>query len=75
MKPSPELANWSPLRMETYMNRFQEKAQARTKQVVGQMIGDDKLVVEGKEQERHAEEQQKPSEEHASTEAKTGSSR
>jgi hypothetical protein len=37
------------------MTRLQEKAQARTKQVVGQMIGDDKLV-EGKEEERRAEE-------------------
>jgi hypothetical protein len=38
------------------MTRLQAKAQARTKQVVGQMIGDDKLVVEGKEEERRAEE-------------------
>ena len=42
------------------MTRFQEKAQARTKQVVGQMIGDDKLVVEGKEEERRAEEKETP---------------
>jgi len=40
------------------MSRFQEKAQALTKKTVGQMIGDDKLVHEGIEQERHAEEQQ-----------------
>ena len=38
------------------MSRLQEKVQARTKQAVGQMIGDDKLIVEGKEQERHADE-------------------
>ena len=37
------------------MNRLQEKARGRTKQAVGQMIGDDRLVLEGKEQERHAE--------------------
>lgn len=37
------------------MTRLQEKAQGRTKQVVGQMIGDDKLVVEGKAEERRAE--------------------
>jgi uncharacterized protein YjbJ (UPF0337 family) len=60
--------------MEAHMNRFQEKAQARTKQAVGQMIGDDKLVLEGKEQEQHAE----ASEEHVSTDrnpSKTGSRR
>ena len=34
---------------------FQEKAQALIKRTVGQMISDDKLVVEGMEQERHAE--------------------
>lgn len=38
------------------MTRLQEKAQGRTKQVVGQMIGDDKLVLEGKAEERRAEE-------------------
>jgi uncharacterized protein YjbJ (UPF0337 family) len=52
--------------MEAPMNRFQEKAQARAKQAVGQMIGDDKLIVAGKEQERHADEQRKPSEKQAS---------
>ncbi|MBV8925543.1 MAG: hypothetical protein JOZ74_09275 [Bradyrhizobium sp.] len=41
-----------------HMSRLQEKVQARTKQAIGQMIGDDKLIVEGKEQERHAEEPQ-----------------
>ena len=51
------------------MNRFQEKAQARTRQAVGQMIGDDKLVLEGKEQERHAEEQRKALEAHVRTDA------
>jgi uncharacterized protein YjbJ (UPF0337 family) len=37
------------------MNKFREKAQGRTKQIVGQMIDDNQLVQEGKEQERHAE--------------------
>jgi uncharacterized protein YjbJ (UPF0337 family) len=42
--------------MVVYMARLQEKARGRTKQAVGQMIGDDKLVLEGKEEERRAEE-------------------
>jgi len=37
------------------MTKFREKAQGRTKQIIGQMIDDDKLVQEGKEQERQAE--------------------
>src|SRR3954453_19603236 len=41
------------------MSTFREKAQGRTKQVVGQMIGDEKLVEEGTEQEREAEQQSK----------------
>jgi uncharacterized protein len=49
------------------MNRLREKAQGRTKQAVGQIIGDDKLVLESKEQERLAEEQRSTSEEHASS--------
>jgi uncharacterized protein YjbJ (UPF0337 family) len=40
------------------MTRIQEKAQGHTKQAVGQMVGDDKLVVEGKEQVRKAEAEQ-----------------
>ena len=39
------------------MARLREKAQARTMQIVGQMIGDEKLVQEGKEEERKADEQ------------------
>ena len=42
------------------MTRLQAKAQARTKQVVGEMIGDDKLVDAGKEEERRAEEKETP---------------
>jgi hypothetical protein len=38
------------------MTRLHEKAQARTKQVIGQMIGDEKLVLEGKAEEKHANE-------------------
>jgi hypothetical protein len=38
------------------MRRLREKAQARTTQFIGQMIGDDKLVLEGKEEQRQAEE-------------------
>ena len=40
------------------MTRLQEKAQGHTKQTVGQMIGDDKLVLEGKDQVRKAEGEQ-----------------
>ena len=41
------------------MSTFREKARGRTKQMVGQMIGDEKLVEEGREQEREAEQQAK----------------
>ena len=37
------------------MSKFHEKVEGRTKQFVGQMIGDDQLVREGKTQERKAE--------------------
>jgi len=37
------------------MSRMHQKAQGRTKQIVGQMIGDDRLVQEGKEEEHRAE--------------------
>lgn len=36
------------------MSRLQEKVQGFTKQTIGQMIGDDKLVAEGKEEQREA---------------------
>jgi hypothetical protein len=42
------------------MTRLQEKAQGHTKQAVGQMIGDDQLVLEGKDQVRKAEGEQAP---------------
>ena len=38
------------------MSKFQQKAEAQTKQIIGQMIGDDLLVREGQEQLHHAEE-------------------
>jgi uncharacterized protein YjbJ (UPF0337 family) len=38
------------------MNKIRDKAQGRTKQIVGQMVGDELLVQEGKEQEREADE-------------------
>jgi uncharacterized protein YjbJ (UPF0337 family) len=37
------------------MSNARDKAQAFTKQLVGQMVGDDLLVREGKEQEREAD--------------------
>jgi uncharacterized protein YjbJ (UPF0337 family) len=43
------------------MSKFREKAQGRTKQIVGQMIDDNQLVEEGKEQERHAEQEEESS--------------
>jgi uncharacterized protein YjbJ (UPF0337 family) len=40
------------------MTRLREKAQGHTKQVIGQMVGDDRLVVEGQQQVRDAEGEQ-----------------
>jgi uncharacterized protein YjbJ (UPF0337 family) len=37
------------------MTKFHEKMEGRTKQIVGEMIGDSRLVSEGKEQIRKAE--------------------
>jgi uncharacterized protein YjbJ (UPF0337 family) len=37
------------------MSRIQEKAQGATKQAIGQMLGDDKLVLEGEDQVRKAD--------------------
>jgi uncharacterized protein YjbJ (UPF0337 family) len=59
--------------MEAEMNRLQEKARGRTKQVVGQMIGDDQLVLEGKEQVHHAENEEAASEKPASEKPKSSS--
>jgi uncharacterized protein YjbJ (UPF0337 family) len=41
------------------MSRLQKKAEGRTKQIVGQMIGDDQLVNEGKEEERRADKERR----------------
>jgi len=40
------------------MSKFQQKAEAQTKQIIGQMLGDELLVQEGKEQQREATEPQ-----------------
>ena len=47
------------------MRRLQEKAQGRSKQAVGQIVGDDQLVLEGKAQERRAEEKEAADNKHA----------
>lgn len=39
------------------MSKLREKTQGLTKQVVGQMVGDEALVREGKEQEQNADRQ------------------
>lgn len=39
------------------MTKLREKAQGRTKQIVGQIVGDNQLVQEGKEQAQNAEKQ------------------
>jgi hypothetical protein len=38
------------------MSKFHERAEAQTKQIIGQMLGDELLVQEGKEQQRDATE-------------------
>ena len=38
------------------MSKFHEKAEAQTKQFIGQMLGDELLVQEGKKQQREATE-------------------
>ena len=37
------------------MSNFREKAEAQTRQIIGQMLGDELLVQEGQEQLSHAE--------------------
>jgi uncharacterized protein YjbJ (UPF0337 family) len=41
------------------MSRLQEKIEAITRQAIGQMIGDDRLVDEGREQQRRAGERRR----------------
>jgi hypothetical protein len=36
------------------MSKFQQKAEAQTKQIIGQMLGDELLVEEGRQQQRQA---------------------
>ena len=50
----------APLHLETIMSKFHEKAQALTKQIIGQMVGDDEIVREGKEQQQKAEREGRP---------------
>lgn len=42
------------------MSKFQERAEAQTKQIIGQMLGDELLVREGKEQQRETTEPPSP---------------
>ena len=46
-------------RVEIVMAKLQEKAQAQVKQMVGQMIGDDQLMEEGREQQQKADQNEK----------------
>jgi hypothetical protein len=46
------------------MSKFQQKAEAQTKQIIGQMLGDDLLVEEGKEQQRQATDPESSGERH-----------
>jgi uncharacterized protein YjbJ (UPF0337 family) len=46
---------------EVIMTKLREKAQGQVKQAVGQIVGDDQLVLEGKEQQRQAERASDPS--------------
>lgn len=48
------------------MTKFKEKAQGQVKQAVGQMVGDDQLVLEGKKQQRNAERASAPSDQSGS---------
>ncbi len=41
------------------MTAVREKAQGYTRQIIGEMIGDELLVREGKQQQQHAEGQSK----------------
>ena len=46
------------------MSKFQQKAEAQTKQFIGQMLGDELLVHEGKEQQRAATEPESTGDRH-----------
>ena len=47
------------------MTKFKEKAQGQVKRAVGQMVGDDQLVSEGKKQQRDAERESSRSDQNA----------
>jgi hypothetical protein len=57
------------------MTKLREKAQARTMQMVGEMIGDDQLVREGKERQRKAEQESNSSGDHAEPASQNGTPR
>ena len=57
------------------MSKVREKAQGFTKKLVGEMIGDNLLVQEGKEQERKAEEEDKESRDSAGRDERPSSKR
>ena len=46
------------------MSKFQQKAEARTKQIIGQMLGDELLVEEAREQQRRATEPESTADRH-----------
>ena len=54
------------------MSKLHEKAQAQVKQVVGQMIGDGRLVAEGREQQQRAEHPQQTEQGHDEPSRKHG---
>jgi hypothetical protein len=46
------------------MSKFQQKAEAQTKQIIGQMLGDELLVEEAREQQRQATEPESTGDRH-----------
>ena len=46
------------------MSKFQQKAEAQTKQIIGQMLGDELLVEEAREQQRRATEPESAADRH-----------
>jgi imidazoleglycerol phosphate synthase glutamine amidotransferase subunit HisH len=53
------------------MSKFQQKIEAQTRQIIGQMLGDQLLVEEGKEQERQATEPGRDRHDHSGQEYET----
>jgi hypothetical protein len=53
------------------MSKFQQKVEAQTRQIIGQMLGDQLLVEEGKEQERQATEPGRDHHDHSGQEYET----